>query len=59
MVGVQYTTEQRNFLAMAFERYRGGRDFVAKIVEEFQQKFPGMAAPHRNTIRNIHKKKMS
>ena len=59
MVGVQYTPEQRNFLAMAFERYRSGRDSMPQIVEEFQQKFPGVAAPHRNTIRNVHKKQMS
>ena len=59
MVGDQFTPEQRNCLVMAYERYKGGKNFMIKIVEEFQLRFPGVDAPHRNTIRRVHQKQMS
>ena len=45
MVGQQYTPEQRNFMAMAYERYhlqgRGtGHAWINTIIQEFIQTFP-------------------
>ena len=56
MVGQQLTPEERNSLVMAYERLKGGKNFMPDIVAEYQQKFPGVPVPHRNTIRRLHEK---
>ena len=55
----QYTPEQRNFLVMAYERYKGTRDFMPQINQEFEEEFPGVEVPHRTNIVRMYKKQMA
>ena len=55
----QYTPEQRNFLVMAYERYKGTRDFMPQINQEFQEELPGVEVPHRTNIVRMYKKQMT
>ena len=55
----QYTPEQRNFLVMAYERYKGTRDFMPQINQEFEEEFPGVQVPHRTNIVRMYKKQMA
>ena len=43
MVGHQFTPEQRNCMAMAYERNKENFKFMDIIKAEFAQKFPGVA----------------
>ena len=58
MPGQRITPELRNCLAMAYERNKKNFKLMTAIKVEFQQKHPGVAVPHRDTIKNIHKKQM-
>lgn len=53
----QYTPEQRNFLAMAFERHKTTKYRKIQLVQqEFTQKFPEARLPGKTTIHYIWKK---
>ena len=43
---------------MAYERNKENFKFISAIKAEIQQKYPGVAVQHTNTIKNIHKKQM-
>ena len=55
----QFSTAQRNFLAFEYHKRKGPRDFVAGLVQDFQEKFPAARRPGKNQIRRIWEKQMN
>ena len=50
MVGPQYNSEQRTFMAVEYARKRGTRDFMDEIIADFQVRYPAAIPPSRFTI---------
>ena len=50
MVGPHYTTEQRTFMAVEYDRNQGTRNFMKDLIGEFQVRYPGAIPPSRMTV---------
>ena len=56
---VQYSREQRNFLALEFYRRRGTRNFFPGLLTDFQNRYPGARQPAESTVRRLCAKQLS
>ena len=56
MVRPQYTTQQRNFLMLQYNKRCGTMNFLQGIIDDFMANWPNARRPCKDTIRRIFKK---
>lgn len=52
----QYTAEERNFICMVYQKYKGKQNCYKQVIHEFSEKFPQIKTPSNSSVIRIWEK---